>query len=178
MCSKVAKYSFILTCIFVDGVNNMSRTTRRLQPKPHSEIFERVVNQAKSDKNIHEITAEELKILMDSDCSNVILIDVREQDERAAFYIEGSVHISRGVLERDIEKTISLIESDNKQIITICSGGYRSVLAAASLVDMGYKNICSVEGGLRKYLEQNYDNIVETNTAYISHQSSLSIFNI
>ncbi len=142
----------------------MPKTTRRLQPKPHSEAFERIVKQAKSERNIQEITVQELKTLLEGDCSRVIVIDVREQNERDAFYIEGSIHICRGVLERDIEKKIPIAESGNKRIITICSGGYRSILAAASLIDMGYHHVCSVEGGLRQYLDQNYDNIIEVNT--------------
>lgn len=143
----------------------MVKTTRRLPSKPHNPAFEFLVNKAKQEKNIHEIDVTTLKKMLDENTADVFVIDVREHDERAQFYIEGSIHISRGVLERDIEKIIDI--SKNQHIITVCSGGYRSILAAASLIEMGYKNVSSLEGGLKKYLEQDYDNVIETNSAYL-----------
>lgn len=144
----------------------MAKTSRRLQSKPHSKAFEAIVIKAKAEKNIPEIEPATLKEILDTDPAKVLLIDVREQNERDQFYIERSIHISRGVLERDIEKTIEIAQSKNRQIITICSGGYRSILAAASLVEMGYTNVSSLAGGLKKYLDQDFDNIVETNSLY------------
>jgi rhodanese-related sulfurtransferase len=56
------------------------------------------------------------------------------------------VHLSKGTIERDIEKTIS---DKNARLVLYCGGGYRSALATDNLQKMGYHNILSLDGGWR-----------------------------
>ena len=74
------------------------------------------------------------------------LIDVREEREFAAGHIPGAIHMSKGVIERDIE---SSIPDQNERLVLYCGGGYRSAIAAESLVAMGYTNVISMDGGWR-----------------------------
>ncbi len=143
----------------------MAKTKRRLTAKNHPHAFENLVIKVKKSKNIKELSAAELKNFLDTD-KDILVIDVREENERKQFYIEGSIHISKGVLERDIEAIITP-EKQNMPIITLCSGGYRSALAAASLLDMGYKDVYSLAGGLKDYLENDFANIVEMDIQYL-----------
>lgn len=143
----------------------MSKTTRRLSAKAHPPGFERLVTDVKVTKNIQEISPAELKAKFDAG-DPMLVLDVREDNERCKFFIDGSVHIGKGVIERDIEAQMAL-DSQNMPIITICSGGFRSALAAASLLDMGYKEVYSLSGGLKGYLEQDFDNIVELEEQYL-----------
>ena len=80
-----------------------------------------------------------------------LVIDVREADERARGYVPGSLHIARGVLERDIaKKAFGGRISDkelNQPIVCYCGGGHRSLLAARNLQLMGFTNVVSLEGG-------------------------------
>jgi rhodanese-related sulfurtransferase len=76
------------------------------------------------------------------------LVDVREESEFAAGHIKGARHLSKGIIERDIEKAIP--DSD-AEVILYCGGGYRSALAAESLVKMGYPNVKSMAGGWREW---------------------------
>lgn len=76
------------------------------------------------------------------------LVDVREESEVAAGYIQGAKHIARGVLERDIEV---LIPDLHARIVLYCGGGYRSALAADSLQRMGYTEVYSMAGGIRAW---------------------------
>lgn len=78
------------------------------------------------------------------------LIDVREDREWESGHAEGAEHISRGVLERDIEK---LIPDPDTPLFLYCGGGYRSILAAASLAEMGYSRVVSIQGGWRAWKE-------------------------
>lgn len=142
----------------------MSKTKRRLIAKHHPEAFARLVTHVKKSKHIQEISAADLKKLLDA-AEPILVIDVREESERSQFYIAGSRHISKGVLERDIEAVITP-QNQDVRIITVCSGGYRSALAAASLLDMGYKDVYSLAGGLKAYLEQDFDNIIELEDKY------------
>lgn len=72
------------------------------------------------------------------------LIDVREADEHAQGMIPGTVHIPRGFLELRVEKTVF---DRGAPVVLYCAGGTRSLLAARSLVELGYTNVRSLAGG-------------------------------
>lgn len=78
------------------------------------------------------------------------LIDVREDREWQAGHLPGARHLGRGVLERDIE---AQIPDPDAEIVLYCGGGYRSVLAAVSLAEMGYRRVSSLAGGYREWVE-------------------------
>ena len=77
---------------------------------------------------------------------DALLIDVREDAEYAAAHAAGAMHIGRGVIERDIE---GLIPDTDRPLYLYCGGGFRSILAASSLQEMGYTNVHSIIGGWR-----------------------------
>ncbi len=83
----------------------------------------------------------------------LLLIDVREESEFLAGHIPGAIHLSKGVIERDIE---TVVPDPNKEILLYCGGGFRSALSAENLQRMGYKNVVSVDGGWRSWTEANY----------------------
>ncbi len=92
---------------------------------------------------VKEMSMEELKEKMDRK-DDLVLIDVREQDEVDQGIIVGATHIPRGFLELRIENT----ESDrDREIVLYCAGGNRSALAAQSLEAMGYTNVISMREG-------------------------------
>ncbi len=78
------------------------------------------------------------------------LIDVREDNEWAAGHAAGAEHLARGVLERDIER---MVPDPATPLFLYCGGGYRSILAAATLREMGYTNVTSIAGGWRAWEE-------------------------
>jgi rhodanese-related sulfurtransferase len=78
------------------------------------------------------------------------LIDVREDHEWQAGHLPGARHLGRGVMERDIE---AQIPDPDAEIVLYCGGGYRSVLAAVSLQEMGYRRVSSLAGGYRGWVE-------------------------
>ena len=77
------------------------------------------------------------------------LIDVREADEYASGRIPGAQHLSKGIIERDIE---TAVPDPNAEIVLYCGGGFRSALAAESLQKMGYTKVWSLAGGWREWL--------------------------
>lgn len=77
-----------------------------------------------------------------------ILLDVREASEWTRGHLPGAHHLSRGILEREIEKTVPDKEAP---ILLYCGGGYRSALSADNLMKMGYKNVTTLEGGWRAW---------------------------
>ena len=54
------------------------------------------------------------------------------------------MHLSKGIIERDIERTIP---EKGAKMVLYCGGGFRSALAADNLQKMGYTNVKSMNGG-------------------------------
>jgi rhodanese-related sulfurtransferase len=81
------------------------------------------------------------------------LVDVREESEWSRGHLPGAIHLSKGIIERDIERTIP---DHSATIVLYCGGGFRSALAADNLRRMGYANVLSLEGGWRAWNEAGY----------------------
>lgn len=108
-------------------------------------------------RRIPEIEPDELAQRLRDAEPGLLVIDVREDGERATGFIPGSVHISRGVLERDIEKKGlggPARDADlARPIVCACKGGQRSLLAADTLRQMGFTNVVSLRGGFTGWAE-------------------------
>lgn len=108
--------------------------------------YQRLVGAAK--EKIKEVSAENTAAEVER--GDAVLIDVRETEEWDAEHARGAMHLSRGMLEVEIEEKLP----DFKQpIILHCGAGGRSALAAASLQEMGYENVRSMAGGLTAWKE-------------------------
>ena len=116
----------------------------------HSPRFLKIVDDAKS--RIKEIGMDEVKEKLDSG-DKFVLVDVREESEFAKDHLPGALHLGKGVIERDIE---SRVPDLNTPMVLYCGGGFRSALAADNLQKMGYKNVLSMDGGVRGWREKNY----------------------
>jgi rhodanese-related sulfurtransferase len=84
----------------------------------------------------------------------LILLDVREPYEFAAMRIDGSINVPRGILEAaceyGYEETVpEIVTAREREIVVICRSGFRSVLSAFNMQQMGYRNVCSLKTGLR-----------------------------
>ena len=98
-------------------------------------------------RRVHEIDIEKYRHML-ADGTPHLLIDVREESEFAAGHAKGAVHLSKGIIERDIETTVP---DHATPMVLYCGGGYRSALAADNLQKMGYTKILSLDGGWRAY---------------------------
>jgi rhodanese-related sulfurtransferase len=79
-----------------------------------------------------------------------VLIDVREDHEWAEGHARGALHLSKGIIERDIETSVP---DKSTKMVLYCGGGYRSALAADELGKMGYADVISLDGGWRAWRE-------------------------
>jgi rhodanese-related sulfurtransferase len=116
----------------------------------HSPGFLRIVDEVRP--RIRECTVADVKRRQDA--GEVFhLVDVREADEWSRGHLPGARHLSKGIIERDIEATIPDLHAD---IVLYCGGGYRSALAADNLQRMGYTNVTSMDGGWRAWTESGH----------------------
>ena len=103
-----------------------------------------------AQKNIETLSSTEVKKLYDN--KEITLIDVRDIRELwKEGTIENSKHIPRGMLEFWLDPESTYYQSnkikDIKKMVLFCALGWRSALAAKSLVDMGFANVAHVDGG-------------------------------
>ena len=111
--------------------------------KHHSPGFLALVEEVK--KSIREIDIDEYKRLRASGEAGQ-LVDVREEHEWSANHAVGAMHLSKGIIERDIETTFP---DKGTKLVLYCGGGFRSALATGNLQKMGYTNVISLDGGWR-----------------------------
>ena len=116
----------------------------------HPPRFLKIVDDAKT--RVRETNVEEVRKKMDLG-EKVILVDVREESEFAKDHLPGAIHLGKGIIERDIEARVPDL---NAEIVLYCGGGFRSALAADNLQKMGYRNVISMDGGIRGWREKNY----------------------
>lgn len=115
----------------------------------HSPGFLALVEDAKS--RVKTIPITEYQRRADAH-EPLVLIDTREDHEWARGHLPGAIHMSKGVIERDIEKNFG---DRNTPIVCYCGGGFRSALVADNLQKMGYTNVLSLEGGYRGWTQLN-----------------------
>ena len=77
-----------------------------------------------------------------------IALDIRDKEEHDLDHISGSVHLSRGKLEMNIE---DLIPDLDTHILCYCNAYNRGALSANTLRSMGYQNAKVIAGGLKAY---------------------------
>jgi rhodanese-related sulfurtransferase len=113
----------------------------------HNPGFLKLVNEAKS--RIAEVDIDGYKKIRESGDPHV-LVDTREESEWNAGHVAGAVHLSKGIIERDIE---TKVPDKNTKLVLYCGGGFRSALVADNLRQMGYTHAISLDGGWRALKE-------------------------
>ena len=113
-----------------------------------SDIREKIIK-----GKIKEVSPEELRQWM-TNGKETILLDVREKDEVRREYISGAEFLARGFLEMRVEE---LIPDRGKPIVVYCAAGVRSAFAAKTLMDMGYQDVASLQGGIEKWKRSGFE---------------------
>ncbi len=109
--------------------------------KQHNPGFVKLVDDAKA--HVKQIDVEGYK-KMAAASEKHVLVDTREDSEWANGRVAGAVHLSRGIIEREIE---TQYPDKATTLVLYCGGGYRSALVAESLQKMGYTGAISLDGG-------------------------------
>ena len=95
-----------------------------------------------ADGSYQQITQEEAKEMMDS--QEVIILDVREQDEYDSGHIPGAVLLPVGSI--DETTAAEVIPDKDSTVLVYCRSGNRSKTASSALAELGYTNIYEFGG--------------------------------
>lgn len=88
-----------------------------------------------------KISAEEAKVMIDA--GNVIILDVRTQDEYDAGHISGAIRLESADFEA---KAVTVLPDKDATILVYCRSGNRSKTASGMLIDLGYTAVYDFGG--------------------------------
>ena len=95
-----------------------------------------------ADSSYNQITQEAAKEMMDT--QEVIILDVREQDEYDSGHIPGAVLLPVGSI--DETTAAEVIPEKDSTVLVYCRSGNRSKTASSTLAELGYTNIYEFGG--------------------------------
>ncbi|OUN99662.1 sulfurtransferase [Pseudoflavonifractor sp. An44] len=95
-----------------------------------------------TDNAYQQITQEAAKEMMDT--QEVIILDVREQDEYDSGHIPGAVLLPVGSIDENTAARV--IPEKDSTVLVYCRSGNRSKTASSSLAKLGYTNIYEFGG--------------------------------
>lgn len=97
---------------------------------------------ASEEKGYQQISQEEAKEMMDN--QEVLILDVREQDEYDSGHIPGAVLLPVGSITE--ESAAEVIPEKDATVLVYCRSGNRSKTAAKALAELGYTGIYEFGG--------------------------------
>jgi rhodanese-related sulfurtransferase len=92
------------------------------------------------------VTPEEVARRLRDPAGRVVLLDVRDPDERERARIEPSVFIPM----QEIPSRLSELPSD-REIIVYCHTGMRSAMVCGFLESQGYARVANLKGGIEAW---------------------------
>lgn len=95
-----------------------------------------------ADNSYQQITQEEAKEMMDT--QEVIVLDVREQNEYDSGHIPDAVLLPVGTINEDTAAAV--IPEKDSTVLVYCRSGNRSKTASSALAELGYTNIYEFGG--------------------------------
>ena len=95
-----------------------------------------------TDTAYRQIDQEKAKEMMDT--QEVVILDVREQEEYDGGHIPGAVLLPVGTIDGDTAAAV--IPEKDSTVLVYCRSGNRSKTASAALAGLGYTNIYEFGG--------------------------------
>ncbi len=119
--------------------------------KPRKSVRELV---EEAEARVTTITVQEFSARHNDNTLVIDLRDVRELWREGK--IPGALHAPRGMLEFWVDPDSPYYREDfdtSKDWVLYCAIGWRSALAADTLQNMGFENVCHIGGGFQAWQE-------------------------
>lgn len=121
--------------------------------KPLSQGYQALV--AAAEQEVEALSPAQLRAALNESTGSLLLVDVRDVREvKREGFIEGSLHIPRGMLEFwiDPDSPYYRPEFDSAaSLVLYCNKGWRSALSAQTLKRMGVDAVAHLAGGLENW---------------------------
>ena len=109
----------------------------------YTEKFQQLADAART--RVAEVAPDQVDALV---AAGAIALDIRDKEEHDVDHIVGSLHVSRGKLEMNVEGVIPSLDAT---ILCYCNAYNRGAMSADTLRAMGYRNARFIAGGLKAY---------------------------
>lgn len=101
---------------------------------------------------VEEVTVQQARERLGQD-PQAVLLDVREDHEWQSGHGARAIHLSRGLLERELEQ---VVPDRDRELFMYCQRGNRSILTVAAAHKLGYRRAYSIIGGYQEMLNQHW----------------------
>ena len=95
-------------------------------------------------------------IQQNSNNSNLIIIDVRTTDEFNNSHLASAINID--YYSPDFKSNVSALDK-NKQYLVYCRTGVRSAAATQIMLDLGFKDVLNMNGGITQWQKDGYPTV-------------------
>jgi len=155
------KLSVMLVLSFTVLLNTMVA-----DPSKHSSHVVKLMDEAK--KLLKPISPKDFYTLVDEDKVDFVQLDVRENNQygHGEIFALNTVKLTRGYVEYKVEKEI---KDKNRKIIVVCCSGKRALLAAKTMIDLGYTDVSYLEGGVNGWLNAGFPLDTVFGELYLKH---------
>ena len=101
----------------------------------------------------YRVDSPEANGMLAADSENIVVIDVRRDDEWVTGHVSGAVHINIDDLPGNMDRV-----PQDKKLLFICAAGVRSGLACEIAASMGYdsENLYNIEDGTPFWIAANH----------------------
>lgn len=101
----------------------------------------------------YRVDSNEARSMLEADPENIVVVDVRRDDEWVTGHVAGAVHIPID----DLADRISEVPQD-KKVLFICAAGVRSGLACEVAAAMGFETgkLYNIEDGTPHWIAGNH----------------------
>lgn len=145
--------------LLYDALGNKTRTLA-LSPDPKSREISELPEETsfcetvgpEEDVVIEEIEPVELLRMMKVN-PDLLLLDVREEWERQLSRIDPSAHCPVGHFAQPGGPSLPDDFRADREMVVYCKAGVRSMMACRSLVEMGYRKLYNLSGGMIRWSE-------------------------
>ena len=98
------------------------------------------------------IDSNEAMAMLDSDPDNIVVVDVRNDDEWASGHVTGALHLFIDEITDRIEEL-----PKDKKLLFICAIGVRSAKVGNALLRHGHKQAIHLKGGLEAWKQAGFE---------------------
>lgn len=117
-----------------------------------------VFNSILKAQSTNEISVYNLEIALKQISNNIILLDVRTENEFHEGHIKGAINYN--YLEESFKQKTALLDK-SKTYYVYCFSGGRSSQAITDMQSMGFSNVFDVKGGIRAWTQASFDIVNE-----------------
>lgn len=113
----------------------------------------------KSEK-VRELSAKEALSMINrnKDNSDFIILDIRTLEEYKSGHLENSIRID--YYSEDFEEQLDKLDK-NKTYLIYCRSGNRSLKALNIMLELGFKEVYHISGGINEWTAEGYPIVVD-----------------